>query len=76
MKNISKVPDQNGIYRLYNMLEIYHSGLESLMCDSYLQKLCVDLDGTWHAVKTCWSDESHTPFLLSDQYSRERIQVR
>ena len=27
---ISRVPDQNGISQLYNMLEIYHSGLEPL----------------------------------------------
>ena len=29
---ISRAPDQNGIFRLFYMLEIYHSGLETLIC--------------------------------------------
>ena len=28
----------------------------------------MDLDGIWHDVST-WSDQSHTPFVMSDQYS-------
>ena len=31
-KLMSKVLDQNGISRVYNMLEIYQSGPEPLMC--------------------------------------------
>ena len=30
---VSRVPDQNCISRLYNMLEIYHSGPEPSICD-------------------------------------------
>ena len=32
---------------------------------NYLPKLSVDLDGIWHAVEACWSDKSHTQFILS-----------
>ena len=45
---------------------------------TYILKLTmdtVDMDGIWHAVETCWFDESHTYFISSDQYSRERIQM-
>ena len=31
---ILRVPDQNGVSRLYNMLEIYHSGLEPLISNT------------------------------------------
>ena len=29
---ISRIQDQNGVSQLYNMLEIYHSGLKSSIC--------------------------------------------
>ena len=31
----------------------------------------MDVDGIWHAVETCWSDEHHILFPHIDQYSRE-----
>ena len=46
-----------------------------LQCQLF-PKLSGDINGTWHAVETCWFDESQTYCILSDQYSRERIQLR
>ena len=40
MGNISRVPDQNGISRLYNMLEIYHSGRELLIWICVICNVC------------------------------------
>ena len=34
------------------------------------------LGGIWHAVGTCWSNESHTHFTPFDRRSRERIALR
>ena len=30
-------------------------------------KLWMDLDGTWHAVETCWSYQSHTHYIINVQ---------
>ena len=40
-------------------------------CSNYLTNFSINLDGIWYAVETCWADESHSHFILLDQYSRE-----
>ena len=37
IESILKVPVQNGVYLLYIMLEIHHSGREPSICSSFLK---------------------------------------
>ena len=48
------------------------------LCVNYLSMFEMDLNGIWHAVETCWCDQSHshTYFILSDQSSNQLIKLR
>ena len=51
---ISRVPDQNSISRLYNMLEIYHSGLKpSHYCLIAGVSVCIVVSYQFGAVDMC-----------------------
>ena len=41
---IFRVPDENGVPRLYNMLEIHHSGPEPSICSDNLQTIPSEVD--------------------------------
>ena len=41
---------------------------------NYLTNFSISLEEIWHTVKACWTDEPHSHFVFSDQYSREKSQ--
>ena len=47
------------------------SNLSRRLSSGCLTKYSVNLNGVLSAVETCWSDEAHTHFILSDTYSDE-----
>ena len=53
---ISRVPDQNGISQLYNMLEMYHSGPEPSVWNMFKNGLCLDVLNRFFQT---WCDERH-----------------
>ena len=46
------------------------------LCVNYLSTFEMDLNGIWHAVETCWYDQSHTHFITSDQSSNQLIKLK
>ena len=47
MQGCARVPDQNGIARLYSMLEMYQSGPELSYCSVRWQKICFSIS-SWN----------------------------
>ena len=63
-ENISRVPHQNGISQLYNMLEIHHSGLEpsiwtcAVWCSPVCPSVCLSICLLWQKFH-CWTLYKH-----------------
>ena len=50
---------------------IWETSERKILCAVILQSSWLNLIG-FGVLLTCWSDEFHTHFIMSDQYSKER----
>ena len=58
---------------LFKVTEVQES---KHFCAIYLTKISNNLDGNWHTVETCWSEEPQTLFMLSNLFLAERTLVK
>ena len=73
------------IAKLYNLMLVqmtltlihgHRDAKKNKLLQQLSSKCLIHWDGIWSIVETCWSNEAHTHFITSHQYSKERTLLR